>query len=121
MIECPYCHKESVLVDSKEIYGKSYGMSWWCRPCDAYVGCHEGTDKPLGRLADKELREWKIKAHAAFDPLWRTKMRVSVCSKSKARRLGYKWLSNILNIDVKDCHIGMFDTDMCKRVVEVCA
>ena len=31
----------------------------------AYVGVHKGTDKPLGRLANAELRYWKKRAHAA--------------------------------------------------------
>ena len=36
---CPYCGKESELIDSTEIYnGKSYGKMYICRPCDAYVG-----------------------------------------------------------------------------------
>ena len=31
-------------------------MIYICKPCDAYVGVHKGTDKALGRLANKELR-----------------------------------------------------------------
>jgi len=46
-------------------------MIYLCRSCDAYVGVHKGTDKPKGRLANAELREYKKKAHSAFDPLWR--------------------------------------------------
>ncbi|WP_278247013.1 zinc-finger-containing protein [Agathobaculum desmolans] len=68
---CNYCGRKAELVDSKVIYGTSYGMMYLCRRCNAYVGCHKGTDRPLGRLADAELRYWKKAAHAVFDPLWR--------------------------------------------------
>ena len=56
---CPYCKKETEYKDSSIIYGKSYGMVYICSTCDAYVGVHKGTDKALGRLADKKLRELK--------------------------------------------------------------
>ena len=118
MIECPYCSNPAEPTDSAEIYGKSYGLVWLCRPCDAYVGVHNGTDKPLGRLANKELRAHKIAAHNAFDPLWRKKILMTGCSKSKARRLGYQWLAKVLGIPVKQCHIGMFDVATCQRVVD---
>lgn len=72
-VYCDYCGRRAEFVDSKVIYGKSYGMIYLCRCCPgyAYVGVHKGTDRPLGRLADMELRELKKLAHAAFDPLWK--------------------------------------------------
>lgn len=121
---CPYCGEAAVLADSAEVYGgRSYGNIYLCRPCNAYVGIHkDGPRKgyPLGRLADKELREWKRRAHSAFDPLWKGKMERDGCSKGKARKAGYTWLSEKLGIPFRDCHIGEFDVDMCKRVVEAC-
>ena len=35
-------------------------------------------------------------------------------------REAYKWLSEQLGMPRKDTHIGMFDVDQCKRVVEIC-
>ena len=58
-VYCDYCGRQAEYVDSKVIYGKSYGMMYLCRNCMAYVGVHKGTDKPLGRLANAELRYWK--------------------------------------------------------------
>ena len=58
-VYCDYCGRETEYVDSKVIYGKSYGKIYLCRNCMAYVGVHKGTDKPLGRLANAELRNWK--------------------------------------------------------------
>lgn len=120
-VTCWYCLCAAVYVDSAEVYnGQSHGMIYLCRPCQAWVGVHPNTDKPLGRLANRELRGAKRAAHAAFDPLWEMRMERSKCSKQTARRLGYKWLASKLEIDVEVCHIGMFDLEMCKRVKELC-
>jgi hypothetical protein len=85
---------------------------YWCKDCDAYVGCHKGTEKPLGKLANKELRQWRMKAHNAFDPFWK--------HGNMDRSEAYLWLANELGIDVKKCHIGMFDIEQCKRTVKAC-
>ena len=120
-ILCPYCQKPPELVEDREIYRRSYGKKLYlCRPCDAWVGCHEGTTEPLGRLANAELRKWKQEAHAWFDPMWKKKMDREGCSKKEARTGGYLWLAEKLGLRPINCHIGMFDVDMCRRVVEVC-
>lgn len=115
-VNCDYCGKPAELVKSEHIYPHrpdlAFKSFWQCKPCRAYVGCHKHSDAvPLGRLANAELRKAKNRAHAAFDPLWK--------SGKMKRQSAYKWLSEQLNIDGKDCHIGMFDVDMCNRVVEV--
>jgi len=116
---CPYCSVQTVYADSAEVYSRSFGMIYLCRPCKAWVGVHKGTDMALGRLANEELREAKKEAHKYFDPLWIRKMRRGF-SKNKARNDAYKWLPKELGIEVNLCHIGMFDTDMCMRVIETC-
>jgi uncharacterized protein YbaR (Trm112 family) len=116
---CPYCNQPTQYVDSKRVYMKSYGMIYLCEPCGSWVGVHEGTNKALGRLANRELRKWKKNAHKYFDPLWQKKMRQG-CSKKDARHKAYKWLSEQMGIDFEFTHIGMFDVDQCKQVVEIC-
>lgn len=111
---CPYCKTPAMLTDSAEIYGgRSYGMIWICRPCDAYVGTHKNSKDhaPLGRLANKELREWKKKAHAVFDPLWKT--------GNMVRKEAYRFLCEKMNMTEAQAHIGKFDVDECKRLVEI--
>lgn len=112
---CPYCNEPTVFTDSKEIYnGKSYGMIYLCRKCRAYVGIHKDSiDQALGRLANEDLREWKKKAHAAFDPIWRGKY-------FKDRQKAYDWLCNMLEIPRHLTHIGYFDIPECRKTVEVC-
>ena len=110
--KCPYCGNDPDYVDSSIIYGISYGMIYLCSDCDAYVGVHHKTSrKALGRLANKELREAKKEAHFYFDQLWRA---------NGKRKQAYKWLSEQLGIPKKFTHIGMFDLDTCKKVIELC-
>lgn len=122
---CQYCGSASKCVDSAVIYnGRSFGWVWTCArypACDAYVGCHPGTKKPLGILADKTLRAAKNAAHEAFDALWRAKMTREGCSKREARTKGYLWLSAALNLPPEKCHIGMFTEDLCRAVVAACS
>ena len=111
-VYCPYCGKEAELIDSSVIYGRSYGMAYICFDCDAYVGTHKGTEKPLGRLANAELRKWKMRAHDAFDPIWK--------SRKMSRKKAYSWLAEKLKLPEEKTHIGMFDIGMCKKVIEIC-
>lgn len=120
---CPYCLEKTQLVHSSEIYGQhpsfDYGMMYICRPCYASVGCHKGTEKAYGSLANSELKEWRKKAHAWFDPLWKRKLEQGI-SKKKARNAAYKWLSTAMKIDFKETHIAMFDIEQCQQVIEIC-
>lgn len=119
--KCPYCGKPARLIESWQFYGfnHNYGMMYICYECEAWVGCHRNTCKSLGRLANKELREWKKEAHKYFDPLWKKKMEQGH-SKNFSRTSAYKWLAIELGIEVQDCHIGMFDVENCMRVVDIC-
>lgn len=118
MSACPYCGSKVELIDTAHIYGgRSYGPAWACSrypECDAYVGCHKGTEKPLGRLANRELREAKKAAHAAFDPLWKGR-------DKGARSRGYRWIAQQLGIPAPECHIGMMDVERARKVVEACS
>ena len=123
---CPYCGGDAVLVAGSVIYGDRRDQDlaekkfWYCAGDQAWVGCHAKTEKPLGRLADSELRAAKQAAHAVFDPLWQARQRVSGLEKFRARGRGYKWLAEQMGIPTKLCHIGMFDIEQCRRVVEIC-
>jgi len=106
---CPYCKGETEYVDSIKIYGVSYGMIYLCEPCNAYCGVHKGTDKALGRLANKELRYWKKEAHKFFDIIWK--------NEYLTRNQAYEYLAKHLNLPTEYCHIGMFSVKTCQEVV----
>lgn len=126
---CPYCGKWSELVTGAEIYPHRPDLRdlkfYRCEPCDAYVGCHRGTLKPLGRLADAELRHWKKRAHKAFDPIWEERLKKRSATdrkytKAMARGGRYKRLAELLGIPRGECHIGMFDVELCKQTEALC-
>jgi hypothetical protein len=110
---CLYCEVPAHLVGGLAIYPhrKDLADRWFylCKLCRAYVGCHPGTEKPLGRLANAELRQWKQRAHRVFDPLWK--------SGKMSRRRAYEELRKVLGMTEDECHIGEFDVENCKRLV----
>jgi hypothetical protein len=62
-------------------------------------------------LANKELRQRRRAAHAAFDQIWKNK---------PTRSNGYKWLSEQTKIPLKNCHIAMMDLKTCDQVIAIC-
>lgn len=116
---CPYCHCKSELVSDKEIYGPNStygGLYYRCiNNYDHYVGCHEGTQTSLGRIADKRLRELKRSGHELFDPLWRNKPKVF-----SSRQKAYYWFSKHMGItDRKLTHFGMFDETQSLKAIAI--
>lgn len=116
IVMCPYCHSPATLVSGDVIYphhGILHGLRFWqCAPCDAYVGVHKNSPNaaPMGRLANAELRAMKVRAHAVFDPLWRT--------EGMTRREAYAWAADALGISSKQMHIGKFDVESCRRLID---
>jgi len=107
--KCPYCDGSTEYIDSKVIYGKSYGMIYLCRPCMAYCGVHKGTNISLGRLANASLREAKKEAHKYFNMIY--------LGGHLTRPEAYAWLCEMLAIPKDETHIGMFDEKLCKDTV----
>ena len=108
-MNCPYCYQPAEHVSNAEVYGKPYGRShmiWLCRPCDAYVGCVNNTRKPKGTMAKKSLRMMRVKAHNAFDPLWRD----GPLTRSEA----YDAISRDFGFEV---HIGQSDEARCLEII----
>lgn len=114
---CPYCDRQAVLVDGTTIYPHRRDLShkkfYLCRDCDAYVGCHRDSGEPYGRLANKELREARKAAHAAFDPLWDGR------GAEMSRTDAYSWLARVMGLTKAQCHIGDFDVEQCREVVRL--
>lgn len=117
-MKCPYCGGRVKLVPASVVYHKNYPNKtklWVCEnypSCDAYVGCHQGTDIPLGRLANGRLRALKVEAHKQFDPIWKSGL--------LSRKDAYRWLAEMLQIPESECHIGMFSSELCNKVIQIC-
>lgn len=117
-VSCDYCGGPAPLIDSVEIYQyTSYGLVYYCEKCGAWVGVHKGTCKPLGRLANAELRRAKMETHRFFDPIWKNPRMLGYMG---SRNNAYAWLARKLGIPRSECHIGMMDVETCRRAVEFC-
>lgn len=103
----------TLYTSNSVIYGKEYGNGrvYKCTGCDAYVGVHTGTEIPLGRLANKELRQLKSKCHSLFDPAWK--------EKKIKRRQAYSILAYKMSIPVNECHFGWFDKDLLNKAINI--
>lgn len=110
-MKCPYCNREAIWCENKEVYGRNYGksyMMWLCKPCDAYVGCHNNTKEPLGRLANEDLRKMRRKVHIKIDPFWK--------DGKYHRGQVYKTISDILGFQF---HAGDSTKKICVKVLSI--
>ena len=114
-VRCDYCNRKAALVNGAIVYPHRPDLAssqfWYCADCSAWVGVHPGTTKPLGRLATAKLRQLKSMAHAAFDPIWK--------SKRMKRGQAYAWLAKEMGLPRELTHIGMFDEDQCAQVAKL--
>ena len=111
---CCCCNKQAKIVSGNKIYPKRPDLKeklFWLCECGAYVGCHGNSNKPLGELAHKEVRLLRRKAHNVLDEIWK--------SKKMQRKEVYQWLAIKLGINYEDCHIGLFDMELCQKVIDI--
>lgn len=119
---CPYCHSSVTYTSHAVLYGGREFSDWpyiyLCtnEACKASVGTHQGTEYPLGTLADTATKNARKAAHAAFDPIWKNQP-----NKSKARVEAYTWLAKELDLDKWRCHISWFDISYCQAVIKAVA
>lgn len=110
---CPYCKKPAALTTGVEIYPHKENLAddkfYICRPCDARVGVHKGTEKPYGTMAQSELRSLRTHAHKHLDRLWK--------NGYMTREEAYIWLAFALQVPFKFCHIGSFDKHQCSLTI----
>ena len=124
---CPYCSNPAQFRSSSAgVYRSDFGPIYICDGCQAWVGVHKGTVRPLGRLANRELRSAKRRAHAVFEPLWQEAPEFyhdrklgRRAAQRVARTLAYHWLAQHMGLPVNECHIGEFDVEQCQRVCQI--
>lgn len=76
---CRYCGGAVHLVPAAKVYGpaaaKRLGLErekfYQCQNCNARVGCHKGSTRPLGNLANEALRMKRMETHQVFDNFWK--------------------------------------------------
>lgn len=116
-VVCPYCHSRAILRPSSFVYGERAlegKQLYVCAQyplCDAYVGVHGKTKRPQGMLANSELRNKRIRAHRAFDQIWKT----GIMTKKEA----YRWLQAKMGLSPYHTHIAKFSDYLCEEVIRL--
>ena len=117
---CRYCGGVIRLVTAEQVYGmaaaKRLGLVgehlYQCQNCNARVGCHKGTTRPLGDVANESLRLKRIETHHVFDAFWK--------SQHMRRGDAYRWLSQQMHLPAREAHIGGFEMDQWQQVIDMC-
>lgn len=114
VLRCPYCGKGTHKMPASMIYGRGYsGYLFVCDNfprCDSYVGCHRDTGKPLGTLANRELRKYRQQAHKVFDRMWQ----MGTVNRDDA----YGWMCRLLGVTMEEAHISMLNIEQCQKIID---
>lgn len=108
-LKCGDCGAGMTLRSSPKYPHPFYG-------CDAFPTCR-GTHgahpdgSPKGRPADAPTRAARIRAHKAFDLIWKTKI-------VPRRTDAYRWLREQMGLSKAQAHISMFTSEQCEEVVK---
>lgn len=112
-MKCNYCGAAAELKTGADVYPHRPELAqkniWVCFPCDARVGCHDGTERPMGVLANPELRMARREAHEKFDKVWK--------QGHVTRTVAYQMLAKQMRMSAKRCHIGQFSVKQCRQVI----
>lgn len=110
---CEYCGGKVKLADASEVHGpKARGKIYLCTNCNACVGVHKGTTKPMGTLANTVLRLKRQEAHRVFDAIWKT--------RGITRSEAYGWLAGRMGLPKHRAHIAYFNVAQCDEAIRLC-
>lgn len=114
--DCPYCKRPTQRQTGRFVFPRrpelAHRLFFVCSTCDARVGCHERTGRPLGTPANAELRLLRKRCHDTFDPLW---VRAAPHLRPTARTGAYVWLAAELGVD--RLHFGEVDEVQARQVL----
>jgi hypothetical protein len=100
MKKAPHCNMHCIPMERD-------GERWVCAEPGCDVVCWDG---PTSTPADGPTRNMRSRAHLAFDPLWKY--------GSMSRSEAYKKLADYMDLDLDECHIGMFRFEQCWKVLD---
>ena len=82
-------------------------------PCLRFLcGRHQASQRPMGTLANKHLRQKRQAAHAVFNQLWKSGL--------MTKRQAYFWLQAKLDLPECEAHIAKFSEGRCQLVIDLC-
>lgn len=91
-------------------------FSCWFYGCERFPVCNgtlpaEVDGAPRGKPRTKELQGWRVKAHAAFDVIWKI--------RGFRRHTAYAWLRRVMVMPPNQAHIGKFNIDQCQKIIRL--
>ena len=100
-VVCPDC------IVGMRLRGKSR-LKYVCQECGASLIANK-YGQPLGTPATKEVRRLRMRAHIAFDQLWKP----GEVTRSSAQR----WIANELGVPFRKCHFGYMNRQQLEVVI----
>ena len=96
-----------------------YGLFYGCEmpDCTGRHSAHQATGEPMGTPATKEVRAARIRAHEAFDTLWKKRSPWQKAAPPMKRTAAYAWMQRALNLSKDAAHIGLFTVDQCEALI----
>lgn len=108
-LACPECGAPMVLRESKLHRGLFYGCSmWFATHCPGTHSAHPD-GAPMGTPANQATKAARIRAHDAFDRMWRG---MGMC-----RDDAYRWMAKQLGLSYDEAHIGLFNVIQCEKLI----
>ena len=109
-IYCCSCKSEvdAKLITGVEVYPHRPDLSdipFWQCSCGNFVGCHHKTKnrtKPLGVIADQEIKNARKHIHSLLDPIWKKGF--------KSRNEVYSYISDQLGFKYHTAELRDIDT-----------
>lgn len=113
---CPKCQQLAEAVKGDAVYPHRpdlYSRKFYlCRPCETWAP-RANNGAPLALMADARVRLLRIRAHAAFDPMWK--------SGSMTRSAAYAWLRTATGLTAEQCHMSWMGEWELRMVLAACA
>lgn len=113
IVNCPDCGTRMRLKPSQFKNGYWYSCPRFPE-CRGSHGAHPN-GKPLGVPANQETKEWRIKTHQLFDPIY--ECYPTGRERRKARWRLYQWLAYTMQLDISQAHIGRFTVEQCQQLI----
>lgn len=113
-VTCPDCGAAMKLRVAHKAHGAMQGRPFY--GCSTYPRCKATHNAhpdgaPMGIPGDASTKAARVRAHAAFDQLWKGDTRIM------RRGAAYGWLEAAMGLKPGEGHIANFDVAACDRLV----
>jgi ssDNA-binding Zn-finger/Zn-ribbon topoisomerase 1 len=112
-LNCPDCGNKMELRRSKFSNGYWYACAFYPQ-CKGSHGPHPD-GRPLGKPADRETKQLRIKAHDLLDPIYECYPKGK--PQRRARWRAYMWVAFAMGLSMQRAHIGEFNAEQCRRLI----